>query len=232
MKILIVEDDLEIQTLISYFFNKEGFQIEVASDGVEALKKIRGGSFNLLVLDLMLPSLDGKNITKMVKEMPDIYGSPKIIMVTAKTEIEDLLEGLEIGADDYLKKPFDPRELVLRAKKILASGSEENHNKIEETRKIYSFMNLKIDEERFLVTIDNKEIPLSKKEFDLLLMLVINKGIVVSREKILDSVWETSYSIGDRTVDVYIGKLREKLGRLGESIKTIKGVGYKLEEKR
>ncbi|MGL4404057.1 MAG: response regulator transcription factor [Fusobacteriaceae bacterium] len=232
MKILIVEDDIEIQTLISYFFSKEGFQIEVASDGVEALKKIRNSKFDLLVLDLMLPSLDGKNITKMVKEMPDIYGKPKIIMVTAKTEIEDLLEGLEIGADDYLKKPFDPRELVLRSKKLLSNSKEDANGTNSTNGKIYSFMNLNIDEERFLVTIDSHEITLSKKEFNLLIMLVINKGIVVSREKILDSVWDTSYSIGDRSVDVYIGKLREKLGELGECIKTIKGVGYKLEEKR
>ncbi|MGL4732302.1 MAG: response regulator transcription factor [Fusobacteriaceae bacterium] len=232
MKILVVEDDIEIQTLISYFFTKVGFNIEVASDGVEALKKIRNVKFDLLVLDLMLPSLDGKNITKMVKEMPDIYGKPKIIMVTAKTEIEDLLEGLEIGADDYLKKPFDPRELVLRSKKLLSAAKEESNQKNDTHGKIYSFMNLNIDEERFLVTIDGHEITLSKKEFNLLVMLVINKGIVVSREKILDSVWETSYSIGDRSVDVYIGKLREKLGELGECIKTIKGVGYKLEEKR
>lgn len=227
-----MEDDLEIQTLIGYFFTKEGFNIEVASDGIEALKKIRVSKFDLLVLDLMLPSLDGKNITKMVKEMPDIYGNPKIIMVTAKTEIEDLLEGLEIGADDYLKKPFDPRELVLRAKKLLSTAKDESENRNSTNGKTYSFMNLNIDEERFLVTIDKNEITLSKKEFDLLLMLVINRGIVVSREKILDSVWETSYSIGDRTVDVYIGKLRDKLGELGECIKTIKGVGYKLEERR
>lgn len=232
MKILIVEDDIEIQTLISYFLNKEGFIVEVSSDGIDALKKIRVSKFDLLVLDLMLPSLDGKNITKMVKEMPDIYGNPKILMVTAKTEIEDLLEGLEIGADDYLKKPFDPRELVLRAKKLLSSTKEESGNKNTTNGKTYSFMNLNIDEEKFLVTIDKNEITLSKKEFDLLLMLVINRGIVVSREKILDSVWETSYSVGDRTVDVYIGKLREKLGELGECIKTIKGVGYKLEERR
>ncbi|MGL4980473.1 MAG: response regulator transcription factor [Fusobacteriaceae bacterium] len=232
MKILIVEDDIEIQTLINYFFIKEGLKTETANDGVEALKKIRNSKFDLLVLDLMLPSLDGKNITKMVREMPEIYGTPKIIMVTAKTEIEDLLDGLEIGADDYIKKPFDPRELIIRSKKLLINTDNNTLIKNNKNNKIHSFKNLHIDEDRFLVTIDNIEITLSKKEFNLLVMLVINKGLVVSREKILDSVWETSYSIGDRSVDVYIGKLREKLGELGNSIKTIKGVGYKLEEKR
>ncbi|MGL5963357.1 MAG: response regulator transcription factor [Fusobacteriaceae bacterium] len=232
MKILIVEDDIEIQTLINYFFTKEGLKTETANDGVEALKKIRNSKFDLLVLDLMLPSLDGKNITKMVREMPEIYGTPKIIMVTAKTEIEDLLDGLEIGADDYIKKPFDPRELIIRSKKLLINTDNNTLIKNNKNNKIHSFKNLHIDEDRFLVTIDNIEITLSKKEFNLLVMLVINRGLVVSREKILDSVWETSYSIGDRSVDVYIGKLREKLGELGDSIKTIKGVGYKLEEKR
>lgn len=230
MKVLIVEDDLEIQALIEYFFVKEGYETDKASDGMEALKKIQNGKYSLLVLDLMLPSIDGKTITKLVKDMPEIYGTPKIIMVTAKTEIEDVLDGLELGADDYLKKPFDPRELVVRGKKLLNLPLHSLDEKKNE--KIYSFMNLTIDEDKFLVKIDEREIELSKKEFDLLLMLVINKGIVINREKILDEVWSTNYSTGDRTVDVYIGKIREKLDELGQCIKTVKGVGYKLEEKK
>lgn len=230
MKVLIVEDDLEIQALIEYFFVKEGYETDKASDGMEALKKIQNGKYSLLVLDLMLPSIDGKTITKLVKDMPEIYGTPKIIMVTAKTEIEDVLDGLELGADDYLKKPFDPRELVVRGKKLLNLPLHSLDEKKNE--KIYSFMNLTIDEDKFLVKIDEREVELSKKEFDLLLMLVINKGIVINREKILDEVWSTNYSTGDRTVDVYIGKIREKLDELGQCIKTVKGVGYKLEEKK
>lgn len=232
-KILIVEDNLEIQTLMAYFFSKEGFNVDTASEGMEALKKLKNKHYNLIILDLMLPNINGKNIAKMIKDIPEVYGNPKIMMVTAKSEIEDVIEGLEIGADDYLKKPFDPRELVLRGRKLL---NLENNFKVNDlklnTKEIYSFLNLRIDKEKFLVTIDSIPIDFTKKEFDLLFMLVINKNIVVTRNKILNQVWETQYSIGDRTVDVHIAKLREKLGQIGECIKTIKGVGYKLEEKK
>lgn len=230
MNIIVVEDDLEIQTLISYYFKKEGYNVDSTSDGLDALKKIKDKSYNLVILDLMLPGVDGKTIAKLIRDMPELYGNPKIIMVTAKTEIEDVLNGLELGADDYLKKPFDPRELLLRGKKLLESSAVSKN--VQKNGSVHQFLNLTIDEDRFLVTIADREIPLSKKEFDLLLLLVINKGLVITREKILDKVWETSYSTGDRTVDVYIGKIREKLGDLGDHIKTIKGVGYKLEEKR
>ncbi|MGL6114778.1 MAG: response regulator transcription factor [Cetobacterium sp.] len=224
MKVLIVEDDLEIQGLIGYFFGKEGYIIETADDGLEGLKKLKEGKHELIILDLMLPNLDGKNFTKIVKSMEE-YGNPKIIMLTAKTEIEDVLEGLELGADDYMKKPFDPRELILRAKKLLntVETKEKQENK---------FLNITINEEKHKVFYDEIEIELSKKEFDLLLMLIKNKGLVISRDKILDRVWGSNYYSGDRTVDVYISKLREKLPILSEYIKTVKGVGYRLEEKK
>ena len=233
MKILIVEDDKEIQNLIGYFFWEEGFEVSFSCDGMEGLKKIKNENFDLLVLDLMLPNLDGEAITKLVRDMPEIYGTPKIIMVTAKTEIEDVLTGLKVGADDYLKKPFDPRELVARGKKLIENNINEEvkgKNKIKNRK--YTFHNLVIDEDIFSVRIDGEEVEFSKKEFYLLLMLVINVGIVISREKILDMVWDSNYSVGDRTVDVYIGKIREKMGELGNYIKTIKGVGYKLNAKR
>ena len=233
MKILVVEDDKEIQSLIGYFFSEEGFEVSLACDGMEGLKKIKNENFDLLVLDRMLPNLDGEAITKLVRDMPEIYGTPKIIMVTAKTEIEDVLTGLKVGADDYLKKPFDPRELVARGKKLIEKNMrEEAKGKIKVKNKKKIFHNLVIDEDIFSVKIDGEEVEFSKKEFYLLLMLVINVGIVITREKILDTVWETNYSIGDRTVDVYIGKIREKIGELGSCIRTIKGVGYKLDAKR
>ena len=233
MKILIVEDDKEIQNLIGYFFSEEGFEVSFSCDGMEGLKKIKNENFDLLVLDLMLPNLDGEAITKLVRDMPEIYETPKIIMVTAKTEIEDVLTGLKVGADDYLKKPFDPRELVARGKKLIENNiNEEVKGKNKMKNRKYIFHNLVIDEDIFSVRIDDEEVEFSKKEFYLLLMLVINVGIVISREKILDMVWESNYSVGDRTVDVYIGKIREKMGELGNCIKTIKGVGYKLNAKR
>lgn len=226
MKILIVEDDKEIQELISYFLIKEGYEVDRASDGLEGLKLLREKKHDLVVLDLMLPNLDGKNFAKIVKDISSEYGEPVIIMLTAKTEIEDVLEGLEIGADDYMKKPFDPRELVLRVKKFLKSKNREV--KVEK----YKFKNIEIDENRHTVTFNGEEIEFSKKEYDLLLLLVQNKDLVITRDKILDRVWNSNYYTGDRTVDVYISKLRDKIPELAECIKTVKGVGYKLEEKR
>ena len=125
MRILVVEDDKEIQELITYFLSKEGYEVDQADDGLEGLRLLKEKQHNLVVLDLMLPNLDGKNFTKIVKGISSEYGDPAIIMLTAKTEIEDVLEGLEIGADDYMKKPFDPRELVLRVKRFFKEEKRE-----------------------------------------------------------------------------------------------------------
>jgi len=224
MKVLIVEDDIEIQQLVGYFFKKEGYEVETAGDGLEGLKKLKTFKPELVILDIMLPSLDGKNFTKIVRDLPEEYGTPVIIMLTAKTEIEDVLEGLEIGANDYMKKPFDPRELLLRAKKLM-SGEARGSKK-------HTFAGVVIDDDRHQVTEEGLEIELSKKEYDLLYLLFKNQGIVLSREKILDKVWNTSYYAGDRSVDIYISKLREKLKSISKNIRTVKGVGYKLEERR
>lgn len=226
MRILVVEDDKEIQELITYFLIKEGYEVDRASDGLEGLKLLKENKNDLVVLDLMLPNLDGKNFTKIVRDISSEYGEPVIIMLTAKTEIEDVLDGLEIGADDYMKKPFDPRELVLRIKKFLKTTDREIKNER------YRFKDIEIDESRHMVIANGEEVELSKKEYDLLLLLVKNKDLVITRERILDKVWNSNYYTGDRTVDVYISKLRDKIPELSECIKTVKGVGYKLEEKR
>ena len=226
MRILVVEDDKEIQELITYFLIKEGYEVDRASDGLEGLKLLKENKNELVVLDLMLPNLDGKNFTKIVRDISSEYGEPVIIMLTAKTEIEDVLDGLEIGADDYMKKPFDPRELVLRIKKFLKTTDREIKNER------YRFKDIEIDESRHIVIANGEEVELSKKEYDLLLLLVKNKDLVITRERILDKVWNSNYYTGYRTVDVYISKLRDKIPELSECIKTVKGVGYKLEEKR
>lgn len=226
MRILVVEDDKEIQELITYFLIKEGYEVDRASDGLEGLKLLKENKNELVVLDLMLPNLDGKNFTKIVRDISSEYGEPVIIMLTAKTEIEDVLDGLEIGADDYMKKPFDPRELVLRIKKFLKTTDREIKNER------YRFKDIEIDESRHIVIANGEEVELSKKEYDLLLLLIKNRDLVITRERILDIVWNSNYYTGDRTVDVYISKLRDKIPELSECIKTVKGVGYKLEEKK
>ena len=226
MRILVVEDDKEIQELITYFLTKEGYEVDRASDGLEGLKLLKENKNDLVVLDLMLPNLDGKNFTKIVRDISSEYGEPVIIMLTAKTEIEDVLDGLEIGADDYMKKPFDPRELVLRIKKFLKTTDREIKNEK------YRFKDIEIDESRHIVIANGEEVELSKKEYDLLLLLIKNRDLVITRERILDKVWNSNYYTGDRTVDVYISKLRDKIPELSGCIKTVKGVGYKLEEKK
>ncbi len=225
MKVLVVEDDEEIRGLIEYFLKKESYDISSTGNGLEALKLVKSYEPDLMILDLMLPGVDGINICNMIKENPEKYGSPIIIMLTAKTEIEDVIEGLKSGADDYIRKPFDPRELILRVNNILKRNKDVEKN-------IYSYENIEIDTLKYLVTENGKEIALSKKEYDLLLYLIENKGIVLTREKILNRVWKENYYLGDRTVDVYVGKLRDKLKMLANGIKTVKGVGYKLDEKR
>ena len=226
MRILVVEDDKEIQELITYFLTKEGYEVDRASDGLEGLKLLKENKNDLVILDLMLPNLDGKNFTKIVRDISSEYGEPVIIMLTAKTEIEDVLDGLEIGADDYMKKPFDPRELVLRIKKFLKTTDREIKNEK------YRFKDIEVDESRHMVTANGEEVELSKKEYDLLLLLIKNWDLVITRERILDKVWNSNYYTGDRTVDVYISKLRDKIPELSGCIKTVKGVGYKLEEKK
>lgn len=223
MKILVVEDDPEIRTLIAYFLKKEKYEVEICDNGLDALKILNKFEPNLIVLDLMLPHLDGMSFTDMVRSMPEKYGNPYIIMLTAKTEVEDVLKGLNTGADDYMKKPFDPRELLLRIKKLL--GRNEKKNKV-----ILNYKDITIDKDKYSIMENDEERELSKKEFDLLLYLIENKGIVLSREKILNKVWNSNYYSGDRSVDVYIGKIREKIKSISPYIKTIKGVGYRLEE--
>lgn len=224
MKVLIVEDDIDIRELISFFMEKEGYEVLEAGDGMTGLKLAKTYHPHIIILDLMLPHLDGKSMAQMIKKSEEKYGNPKIIMLTAKTDIEDVLSGLELGADDYMKKPFDPRELVLRVKKLLNRETKVNTKK-------YTFKNITIDTDKHLILEDKNEIPMSKKEYDLLLLLIKNKGLVLTRDKILDKVWQSNYYTGDRTVDMYISKIRDKVKSISKDIKTVKGVGYKLEEK-
>ena len=161
----------------------------------------------------MLPGIDGLSIAGMIRENPEKYGNPLILMLTAKAEVEDVIEGFKSGADEYMRKPFDPRELIVRVKKLLG--------KLEESKpKIYSYKNIQNDTEKHIVTEDGIEIEMSKKEFDLTLYLIENRGIVVTREKILDKIWSSNYYSGDRTVDVYIAKLREKLKTISRDIRS------------
>ena len=221
-KIMVIEDDEEIRTLIEYFLKKEKYEIRSSGDGMEGLKQVREFKPDLLVLDLMLPNIDGLSIAGMIRENPEKYGKPVILMLTAKTEVDDVVIGFKAGADEYMRKPFDPRELIVRIAKLLGSADSIKP-------KIFRYKEVEVDTDRYVVSESGENVDLSKKEFDLMLYLIENRGIVVTREKILDKVWSSNYYTGERTVDVYVAKLREKLKSIAKDIRTVKGVGYKLD---
>ncbi|MGM0508066.1 MAG: response regulator transcription factor [Fusobacteriota bacterium] len=223
MKIAVIEDDEEIRDLIKFFLNKENYDFVTAKNGLEGLKVIKKDKPDLILLDLMLPQITGIDLCKIVRSDSAKYGDPIILMLTAKVDSEDVLKGFEAGADDYIKKPFNPRELMARIKRFLTRYKKETMN-------IYNYKNIQVNLLKYTVTESGKERKLSKKEFDTFLFLLKNKGTVLTRNKILTKVWGSEYYEGDRTVDVYMSKLREKLSSIKEDIVTVKGVGYKLRE--
>ncbi|HAS79517.1 MAG TPA: DNA-binding response regulator [Fusobacteriaceae bacterium] len=222
MEVLIVDSDLKIQQLIAYSFEKYGFKVKMALNGLEGLKVLKKYKSDIVIIDIELLNIDDKNFIKIIRDLPCEYGNPIIIVTSLKSEIEDILISLEIGANDHIKKPLDPREIILRAKKLLNGNIMKNI--------LYVFKDIVIDDERHLVTENGKELELSKKEYDLLFFLLKNQEIALSRKVILDKIWNVTYQKGDRSVDTYIFKLRKKIKSISQSIDTIKGLGYKLKK--
>ena len=221
--ILVVDDESDIVELVSYNLKKEGFAVDSASDGETALKKTRKGKYDLLILDLMLPGIQGIELCRMLRNDPKSSGIP-IIMLTAKGEEVDRILGLEMGADDYLTKPFSPRELVARVKAVLRRSLQK-----PVTEKILKTGELEIDRERYHVTIKGKPVKLSATEFKLLLFLSERKGRVFSRDQLLNAVWRDEAFVEPRTVDVHIRRLRshiEEEPAKPRYIKTLRGIGY------
>jgi len=223
-KILVVEDDGHISKLIKYNLEKAGFDCVTTISGEGALEILEHESLDLIILDIMLPQMDGLETCRCIKQNENFSSIP-IIMLTAKGEEVDKIVGFELGADDYVVKPFSPRELLLRIKAILKRGKTKNKEK-----DILSIGKLKIDIPRHKVAIKNKEIKLTHFEFDLLLTLVKRKGRVQSRDKLLEDVWDISADVTTRTIDTHIKRLRAKLGKTGDLIETIRGIGYRFKE--
>lgn len=223
--IFVVEDEPDIQELISINLKKSGYEVETFSRSGPMFSLLEKKTPDLLLLDLMLPDQDGLEVCKTLKNS-ERYGDIPIIMVTAKTEEVDVVLGLELGADDYICKPFSPREMVARVKAVLRRG-----RKIPESspKKIVVGDLLTIDPQKYEVTVQGQRINLTSTEFQILKMLAEKQGWVYSREKILDMLWGDEKDVFDRTVDVHIKNLRDKLGEAGELVKNIRGVGYKLE---
>jgi phosphate regulon transcriptional regulator PhoB len=222
-KILIVDDEPDIVDLVSYNLKKDGFRVTTASDGEEALDKIRKNKFDLVVLDLMLPNIQGGELCRIMKNDPKTAEIP-IIMLTAKGEEMDRVIGLESGADDYMTKPFSVRELVARIRAVLRRAGEK-----ATTQKIIRIGNLNINTETYSVSKGAIQLDLSATEFKLLLYLVQRKGKVFSREQLLDAVWRGEAFIEPRTVDVHIRRLRTQIEDDPSNptyLKTRRGVGY------
>ncbi len=227
-EILIIEDEKDISEAIEYNLKNEGFRVSKAFDGQTGLKLAKDKIPSLILLDLMLPLVSGFDICKILKSDPNTKNVP-IIMLTAKSSETDKVVGLEIGADDYITKPFSMRELIARIKTILKRYDRPKDHM--ENKKVLKFPNLEIDPDRYTVKASGKTIELTAKEFALLYFLAQNEGKMYGRDRLLDLVWGIDVAIETRTVDVHIRRLREKLGKIGAYIHTLRGVGYKFETK-
>jgi DNA-binding response OmpR family regulator len=217
--ILVVDDEPNILELAKLYLEQEGYRVEVVGSGNDALLKLNSVKPSLIILDLMLPDIDGFEVCRQIRKKSDI----PILMLTARREDVDKIVGLELGADDYLTKPFNPRELVARVKAVLRrykSGLKPSQ--------AIEVGNLHIDLARREATIDGQPLRLRTKEFDLLATLAQNLGVVLTRERLLEMVWETDYYGETRTIDIHINHLRDKLSEANTSIETVRGIGYKM----
>jgi len=217
--ILVVDDEQNIVELARLYLEQDGFKVIAAHTGRAALERIKSDAPALMVLDLMLPEIDGWEVCRRVRASSDL----PVIMLTARDEDIDKIVGLELGADDYMTKPFNPRELVARVKAIL-----RRVDRAASPTKVYRLGDLTIDPARREVTVAGQPIDLRTKEFDCLLCLAEHKGIVLSREKLLELAWGYDFAGQTRTVDVHVAHLRKKLSHSTAQIETVTGVGYKL----
>lgn len=220
-KILIVDDEADIVEFIGYNLKKEGFEVATASNGREAIEKAKANPPDLILLDVMMPEMDGMETCVELRKQEKLR-STFITFLTARGEDYSQIAGFDAGADDYIVKPVKPRVLVSRIKAMLRRSKKEEESNVNSEAG-----GLRIDRDRYVVVKDGAEMTLPKKEFELLALLISSPGKVFNREKILTSVWGEDVVVGDRTIDVHIRKLREKIG--DSFIKTIKGVGYKFE---
>lgn len=220
-KILLVDDEHDILEFISYNLQKEGFEVFTCTNGREAIKIAQREKPQLIILDVMMPDLDGIETCRVIRETPELKNT-LIAFLTARSEDYSQIAGFDAGADDYINKPIKPRVLVSRVKALLRRS-----NPVDDTGNILQINGFIIDREKYLIVKDDNEIHLPKKEFELIALLASKPGKVFTREDILKSVWGDDVVVGDRTIDVHIRKLREKVGE--KYIRTIKGVGYKFE---
>lgn len=219
-RILVVDDEKMIRNVIKEYAEFDGFEVTEAEDGMEAVEICRREDFDLIVMDIMMPKLDGYSAIKEIRKTKQI----PVIMLSARGEEYDKLFGFEIGIDDYVVKPFSPKELLARIKAVLKRAAAK-----EQPMDIIRYEGLEINVTGREVSVDGKPVSLTPKEYDLLFYLVRNKGIALSREKLLEEVWGYDFFGDDRTVDTHIKMLRNSLGEYRKFIKTLRGMGYKFE---
>ena len=219
MRILVVDDEELIRNVIKEYLSLENFIVDEAQDGDIAINKVKNSNYDLIIMDIMMPNKDGFSAFKEIKEIKKI----PCIMLSARGEEYDKLTGFDLGVDDYVTKPFSPKELVARVKAVIKRTKQEEEK--------YVFNTLVIDDKAHSVTVDNKEVNLTPKEYDLLKYFVKNKNIALSREQLLSAIWGYDFYGDDRTIDTHIKTLRKAMGKYGDLIKTVRGMGYKFEYK-
>ncbi|GGG29739.1 alkaline phosphatase synthesis transcriptional regulatory protein PhoP [Lysinibacillus alkalisoli] len=231
-KILVVEDELSIATLLKYNLEQAGYEVETANDGQSGLDQAIAIQPDLILLDVMLPHLDGMEVCKLLRQQK--MNTP-IIMLTARDDEFDKVLGLELGADDYMTKPFSPREVIARVKAVLRRFAPVVVEEVATKEQVYSFGDLQVFPERFEVFMKEEPLEFTPKEFELLIYLLENKNRVLTRDQLLSAVWNYDFAGDTRIVDVHISHLRDKIeenSRKPLFIKTIRGLGYKFEEPR
>lgn len=219
MQILVVDDEELIRQVIKEYLMLEGYQVDEAMDGNEAVTKALANDYHLVIMDIMMPNKDGYQACKEIKAVKDV----PFIMLSARSEEYDKLIGFDLGIDDYVTKPFSPKELVARVKAVLKRSTGEEP--------FYKFGALVIDDKAHDVLVEGNKVYLTPKEYDLLKFFVSNKNIALSREQLLTNVWGYDFYGDDRTIDTHVKTLRKNLGNYGDCIKTVRGIGYKFEYK-
>ena len=227
--ILIVDDEEDILELIEFNLVREGYNVTGVLTGEEAIKTIQNHTIDLMILDLMLPGIDGFEVTKQLKNNPDIPDVP-IVILSAKGEEADVVTGLELGADDYISKPFSPKILIARIRSILRRKIPRDMKEPDQQAQQINIFDIMVDPVRYKVEVDGKNIDLTYSEFNILSFLARRPGWVFTRQQIVDAVRGENYAVTERSIDVQIVGLRKKLGDHGKYIETVRGIGYRFKE--
>jgi DNA-binding response OmpR family regulator len=223
-RILIVDDETNIRDLIKKYAKFENYEVDEATNGMEAIDKVEQNHYDIIIMDVMMPELDGFSSIKEIRKKYDI----PVIVLSARGEEYDKLHGFDLGIDDYVVKPFSPKELLMRVGAILSRYNAKN--KVQ-TDSLWQYKTLKIDDKARIVYVDNERVEMTPKEYNLLMYLIRNENHVVTREQLLTQIWGYDFFGDDRTLDTHMKLLRRKLGEYGKNIITLRGVGYRFEKK-